>query len=194
VEPGRARGNSVEPAGGDAVRWSYLAMIIGNFVTGLGVCPEAKCQAQAGSGNAAEWIRRGKADLDRSFFTEAESAFRKAITLQPNSGPAHLLLARALLGELPPNLTMFPDSQGVLPKAEQAANTAVELSPGNAEALCVAGIVSYKTALTLKDPQQKDQRMSQAKKTVEGALAADPRSVEAHTDWRAFWWMLPLRP
>jgi tetratricopeptide (TPR) repeat protein len=146
------------------------------------MCPEAWCQAQTDSGKAAEWIERGNADLDRYFFTNAEADFRKAIALQPDSGPAHLLLARALLGELPANLKMFGDIQGILPKAEQAANTAVELSPANAEALCVAGIVNYKTALTLKDPAQRDQRMSQAQKTFERALAADPRSVEAHTE------------
>jgi tetratricopeptide (TPR) repeat protein len=89
-------------------------------------------------------------------------------------------LGRCLENCLP--LRLFPDVQGVLPKAEQAANRAVELSPGNAEALCVAGIVSYKTAFTLKDPQQKRRRLSQARKAFERALAADPRSVEAHTE------------
>lgn len=84
------------------MRWPYLAMILGSLAVGVGTCPEAHCQAQTDARAAAEWIERGKADLDRCLFTNAESAFRKAISLAPDSAPAHLLLARALLGELPP--------------------------------------------------------------------------------------------
>jgi Tfp pilus assembly protein PilF len=76
------------------VKCSYLAMIAVSFAIGARMCPEAWCQAQTDSGKAAEWIERGNADLDRYFFTNAEADFRKAIALQPDSGPAHLLLAR----------------------------------------------------------------------------------------------------
>src|ERR1035438_2438279 len=87
------------------------------------------------------WLSRGKAELDRSAFHDGESSLRRAIALDPHSGLGHLLLARALLGQLPLNLRLFPDSEGVLPKAEVEAKLAVELLPKDPKALCVLGIV-----------------------------------------------------
>src|SRR4051794_40912546 len=105
----------------------------------------ARAQSPGDTHQAADWIERGKVDLKRYFFIEAESSFRKAIALKEDSATVHLLLTRALIGQLPLNLTLVPDSQGILPKAEQSINRALELSPENAEALSVLGIVNSKT-------------------------------------------------
>ena len=83
-----------------------------------------------------------------------------------------------------PTSGCFPTSRGSCPKQSRPPTEESTCHRGNAEALCVAGIVSYKTALTATDPQQKRQRLSQAHRTFERALAADPRSVEAHTELR----------
>jgi len=161
------------------MRSSYLALI---FAIGTDICPTIHCQTQTAPSSAAAFIQQGKADMERGLYAQAEFEFRKATLLEPESPQAYLLLARALLGELPPNLKVLPDVQGVLPKAEEAINRAVALSPENAEAVCVQGIVSYKTALTLKVPEQKSQRMDQARTLFERALAADPKLAEAHVE------------
>ena len=102
------------------MRWLYVAMLAAGAST-----------AQTQSRTAEEWIEQGKAELARYHHQDAEAAFRQAIALNPDSSQAHLLLARALIGQLPPNLILLPDSEGILPKAEQAANRAVELAPSN---------------------------------------------------------------
>jgi tetratricopeptide (TPR) repeat protein len=163
------------------VRSLYVLMLLACTLF-CGMCLPACGQTQTDLHSAADWIERGKAELGRYFFSDAESAFRKAILLEPDSAEAHLLLARALLGNLPPNLMLFPDSEGLLPKAEQAANRAVELAPDSAEALCVAGLVSFRTAKPLKDPQQRGRWIAKAQQSFSRALAADPRSVEAHVE------------
>ncbi len=96
------------------------------------------------------------------------------------SASAYVGLTRALLGELPPNLHIAADVRSILPQAEAAARKAIDLSPQNAEALCVLGIVNYKIALTLKDADQHAARANEAKDDFTLALAANPRSAEAY--------------
>jgi tetratricopeptide (TPR) repeat protein len=156
------------------VKRPYLAMIIGCGVLG------AHAQVRTEPHTAAEWMERGKVELKRAYYRDAESAFRKAIALTPDSASAHVLLARALIGELLPNLGMFPDTDGILPKAEQAVNRALELSPENLEALCVSGIVNYKTAQSSRDPRQQAQHLNRARAAFDRALLLNPRSLEAH--------------
>jgi tetratricopeptide (TPR) repeat protein len=129
---------------------------------------------------AAEWMAAGQADLDRFFFVDAEAAFRRAIALDADSAKAHILLARALIGQLSPNLMLFPDTGGLLPKAEKEADRAVELSPEDANALCVQGIVRYKSGLTIRDPKRKSQNLTDAMHSFDRALTIDPTSLEAH--------------
>jgi hypothetical protein len=148
----------------------------------MAVLAAVAATAQTQSRTAEEWIEQGKTELARYSHRDAEAAFRQAIALNPDSAQANVLLARALIGQLPLNLMLFPDSEGILPKAEQAANRAVELAPSNPEALCVAGIVNYKIGLTLKEPRMKAQRLTEALKSFQRALSADSRFLEAHLE------------
>lgn len=141
------------------------------------VAPTGEAQVDAG---ALQWIERGKAEMKRGYSSAAERDFRKAIELEPENAKAFVLLTRALLGELPLNLRMFPDTQGVLPKAEEAVGRALAISPGDWEALCVAGIVNYKIATTLREPREKARRLNQAKNAFDQSLAANPNSAEAN--------------
>jgi tetratricopeptide (TPR) repeat protein len=129
---------------------------------------------------AADWMERGRSDLKRFFFTVAEVDFRSAIVLDPASASAYVGLTRALLGELPPNLHIAADVSGILPKAEAAARKANDLSPRNAEALCVLGIVNYKIALTLKDGDQRAARLNETKDDFTRALDVNPRLAQAY--------------
>jgi tetratricopeptide (TPR) repeat protein len=128
---------------------------------------------------AADWMERGRSDLKRFFFTGAEPDFRQAIEMDNASASAYVGLARALLGELPPNLHIAADVRGNLPKAEAAARKAIYLAPRNAEALCVLGIVNYKIALTLKDGDQRAARLNEAKDDFTRALDVNPQLAEA---------------
>jgi protein O-GlcNAc transferase len=137
-------------------------------------------QTQPVPRNAAEWIARGNADLDRYFFNDAETDFRKAIALDGGSAKVYVYLTRALLGQLAPNLHIFPDVQNLLPKAERAIQEALELSPSDAEATCVRGVVNYKIALTLKDPVERARRLDAARRDYSRALELDAGLAEAH--------------
>lgn len=142
--------------------------------------PQNAGQTPAQTRESVTWIERGKANLDRSLYKNAETAFSNSIALDPSSAQAHWLLARALLGQLALNLRLFPDTEGLLPRAEAEANKALELSPADVNALCVLGLVKRKLAVNTKDPREKAMRLYQGKVAFDRALEIDPRSVEAH--------------
>ena len=144
------------------------------------VSQSAYCQMPPVS--APVWMERGKAELKRAFFADAETDFRNAIALEPDNAKAYTLLARALIGQLFPNVSMFPDTQGLLPKAEEAITHALALSPEDSEALCVEGIVNYKFALMRRDPKEMALRLNEAKAAYDHALRVDPNSIEAHCE------------
>ena len=137
-------------------------------------------QTRTGANESAAWIERGQAELDRSHFKDAESALRKAVELDPKSATAHFLLVRAILGQLLPNLRIFPDSEGLLPKAEVEGKIAVELAPADANAWCALGTAELKMADAARDVLTRASRLNLAQKAFERALTADPSSVEAH--------------
>ena len=132
-----------------------------------------------GLDTAEDRIQKANSELNRYHYSDAETAARNAIALAPASGPAYLLLARSLLGQLP-NLELFPDTKNILSQVEKTILTAIELMPSSAEASCVWGMVRLKTALTLRDPRQKAERLNEAKSAFDRALTMNPRSFDAH--------------
>jgi tetratricopeptide (TPR) repeat protein len=157
----------------------FLWVLFGTLTLSISF-PGANAQTANETPSAATWIERGKIELARGSSTEAETDFRQAIALEPDNAQASVLLARALLAELPPNPGLSADSQNLLPKAEQAVQRALALSPGDPDALCVAGIVNYKIAATLQNPREAAQRLNQAHAAFRGALEMNPNSLEAH--------------
>ncbi len=128
-------------------------------------------------------MERGRVDLNRSDFKDADLAFRNAIAVDPSSAAGYIFLTRALIGELPPNLRLFPDSEGLLPKAEQSAKKAVALAPTNAAALYLLGKVEYKLGEASKNPALQAKYWIEANANIRRALELDPNSFEANYEW-----------
>ena len=137
-------------------------------------------QNAAGELDPLVWTARGQRDLDRFYFSAAEQSLSKAVRLDPKSATAHRLLARALLGQLPPNLHLFPDSQGLLPKADAEATKATELDPSDASSWCALGIVKHKLADLSRDGRVAAAHQNEAYEAFHRALANNPKSFEAH--------------
>ena len=102
----------------------------------------------------AVWIAQGQRDLDRFDFRNAQQSLHRALSLDPKSATAHQLLARALVGQVPPNLHLFADSEGLLAKAEIESKKAVELSPTDAPSWCILGMVEHRLADAAPDERQ----------------------------------------
>jgi TonB family protein len=139
-------------------------------------------QTSSGKRESDVWTERGRVALAEYRYHDAAEAFQKVIAISPDLAAAHAQLARALLGEAPPNPLLFPDTNGFLPKAEAEARKAVDLSPADPEALSTLASVDHKLADSTRDPAERSVRLAEVTSLWNKILAADPRSAQAHSE------------
>ncbi|HUK31736.1 MAG TPA: tetratricopeptide repeat protein, partial [Candidatus Acidoferrum sp.] len=125
----------------------------------------------AADSKAAEAYRDGRVywldrDLRRSL-----ASYEKSLHNNPNYAPALAGIATTylLLGETP-NDVLPPDL--AIPKARKAANAALAIDPGLADALCVLANIA----------QGYDHNLAESERLYKRAIAVDPSNVTAH-EW-----------
>jgi tetratricopeptide (TPR) repeat protein len=144
-------------------------------------------QTSSGKRESDVWTERGRVALAEYRYHDAAEAFQKVIAISPDLAAAHAQLARALLGEAPPNPLLFPDTNGFLPKAEAEARKAVDLSPADPEALSTLASVDHKLADSTRDPAEKSVRLAEVAPQVPAQcrISQPPLVLESHSGLRS---------
>jgi tetratricopeptide (TPR) repeat protein len=146
-------GEPRNPTARDFARAGRAARALGQFQEANGYYREAIAAAPADATIDTEW---GELFLEKHQWGEATKSFQAALKNQPDYGPAHLGLARALAQENPP-------------AAERAAQRALELNPSDVGA-----------HLFLAEAAVMEDKKDDARERIKQALSINPNSLEAH--------------
>jgi tetratricopeptide (TPR) repeat protein len=141
------------PTARDYARAGRAARALGQFQEANGYYREAIGLSPTDAVIDAEW---GELFLEKHQWGEAAKSFQAALKTQPDYGPAHLGLARALAQENPP-------------AAERAAQRALELNPSD-----VAAHLFMAEAAVMED------KKDDARALIAKAQSVNPNSLEAH--------------
>ncbi|HUE86590.1 MAG TPA: tetratricopeptide repeat protein [Vicinamibacterales bacterium] len=140
------------PTARDYARAARAARALGQFPEANGYFREAIALAPADAVIDTYW---GELFLEKHQWGEAAKSFQAALKNQPDYGPAHLGMARAVVNENPP-------------AAERFARRALELNPSEVRAHV------FLAELATLDDQKPDARAA-----IDKALAINPHSLEA---------------
>ena len=102
-------------------------------------------------------------------YEQARALLEQAVALEPDYADAHALLARTLN-----DLTQFStlSLKDALPQAREEANKALQLDPGNVDAI-----------LALASADLAEDRNAEARKGFQHAIELDPSNATAHLDY-----------
>ena len=141
------------PTARDFARAGRAARALGQFQEANSYYREAIGAAPTDAAIDAEW---GELFLEKHQWGEAARSFQAALKSQPDYGPAHLGLARALAQENPP-------------AAERAAQRALELNPSD-----VGAHLFFAESALMEDNK------AAARESIRKARSINPNSLEAH--------------
>ncbi|MGA7409743.1 MAG: hypothetical protein WBW33_04615 [Bryobacteraceae bacterium] len=125
-------------------------------------------------------MNEGQSAAARARFPEAITHFEKAAQLDPRSASARISLADALMRSVSGGMVTDADIQ-TLQRAKKEEQTALELSPSDAEALAGLGEVEYRLGFgTGLIGFKKTTGLAAAKDALARAIAADPNNFHAN--------------
>ena len=155
---------------------SLKRVLIALFV----VCLTHPAYAAPQNDDFARAMNDGERAEARARFQEAIPYFEKAVQLDQRSAVAHIGLADALMRSVSGGIVTDADIQ-TLQRAKKEEQTALELSPNNAEALAGLGELQYRLGFGIGlIGSKKSTGLAEAKETLARAIAADPNNYHAN--------------